>query len=211
MRVRVVTLRYSPTLGGFDDTVLAELVRDKEVLDFREHFYAVNRVPHLFCVVVYQDATVDPNALARAPEMAAKGANERSGGFDNRRRSQAPSTLDERDRLLWNELREWRSERAREEGVPAYVILRDREITAIVLAKPESPTALGHVPGIGPAKVKSHGKKILSILHGTGSVRHEPSGGPEPGETRPRAEPIEERQPVHPSPAMNEESEPWRS
>ena len=37
MRVKLFTLRYSATLGGFDETPLAEFARDKEVLAFREH------------------------------------------------------------------------------------------------------------------------------------------------------------------------------
>ena len=37
MRVKLMTFRYSATLGGFDDTPLVEFIRDKEVLSFREH------------------------------------------------------------------------------------------------------------------------------------------------------------------------------
>ena len=55
MRVRLLTFRFSGTLGGFDDSPLHELVRDKELLSFREHFFTVNDVPHLVCVVTYQE------------------------------------------------------------------------------------------------------------------------------------------------------------
>ncbi len=41
MRVKLLTFRYSSSLGGFDDTPLLEFTRDKEVLSFREHFFAV--------------------------------------------------------------------------------------------------------------------------------------------------------------------------
>lgn len=37
MRVHVVTLRDLPTLGAFDTAPLADFVRDKEILTFREH------------------------------------------------------------------------------------------------------------------------------------------------------------------------------
>lgn len=53
-----MTFRYSATLGGFDDTPLSDFARDKEVIAFREHFYTVNEVPHVTCVVTYQDAVV---------------------------------------------------------------------------------------------------------------------------------------------------------
>ena len=58
MRVKLVTFRYSATLGGFDDTALVDFTRDKEVITLREHFYLVNDTPHLTCVVTYQDAIV---------------------------------------------------------------------------------------------------------------------------------------------------------
>ena len=37
MRVKLVTLSYAPSLGGFDDRPLSDFVRDKEVLAGREH------------------------------------------------------------------------------------------------------------------------------------------------------------------------------
>ena len=73
MRVRLFTFRYSATLGGFDDTALREFIRDKEVLSFREHFFAVNEVPHLACVLIWQDAIVSAEqavAVARLPIRA---------------------------------------------------------------------------------------------------------------------------------------------
>ncbi len=62
-------------------------------------------------------------------------------------------------------MRAWRAGVAREEGVPPYVILTNRELREIVLKKPESPTALGHVNGLGPAKIKRYGEAILRQLH----------------------------------------------
>ena len=47
MRVKLFTFRYSPTLGGFDDTPLQDFVRDKDVLGFREHFFRSRLQPQL--------------------------------------------------------------------------------------------------------------------------------------------------------------------
>ncbi len=47
MRVKLLTVRYSFSLGGFDDTPLLEFTCDKEVLSFREHIFTVNDIPHL--------------------------------------------------------------------------------------------------------------------------------------------------------------------
>ena len=37
LRIKLLTFRYSSTLGGFDDTALVDLVRDKEVLGCFRH------------------------------------------------------------------------------------------------------------------------------------------------------------------------------
>jgi ATP-dependent DNA helicase RecQ len=151
--------------GGFDETPLAEFTRDKELLAFREHFFVLNEVPHLTCVLTYQDPVVDAGTLAQAREIASGVANgQRATGV--RRRSEPPADLDERDRALWVTMREWRWQTSREEGVPPFVVLTDREMTEVVVRKPDSPTALGHVPGIGPAKVRRYAKAILGILNG---------------------------------------------
>ena len=74
MRIKLFTFRYSATLGGFDDTSLLEFTRDKEIVAFREHFYAVNEVPHVTCVLTYQDAVIPLEV-----QQAALGALEELG------------------------------------------------------------------------------------------------------------------------------------
>jgi hypothetical protein len=80
MRVELITFRYSATLGGFDDTALVDVTRDKEVIAFREHFHSVNEVPHLSCVVHDQDAVV-PQAVLEQSRLVRQRpiATERSG------------------------------------------------------------------------------------------------------------------------------------
>ncbi|MBI4602809.1 MAG: HRDC domain-containing protein [Planctomycetes bacterium] len=186
MRVKLFTFRYSATIGGFDDSPLAEFTRDKEVLQFREHFFVLNDVPHLACVLTYQEAVVDAATLSQAREIASRPARFEGPGRGHRP-GPAPA-LDERARAIWASLRAWRAATAREEGVPAYVVFTDREMTEIVVRRPDSLTALGHVPGVGPQKVKRYGSRILEIL---GDARGSPA-------TLPAAEP--------PPPAMTQEA-----
>lgn len=171
MRVKLVTFRYSATLGGFDDTPLSDFARDKEVIAFREHFYTVNEVPHVTCVVTYQDAVVPQAALQAAREIPPRAAPAQGNGSTPRyqRRDGAPDPcegMNENERALFNHLREWRSRCAHDEGLPPYLILTNRQIVAIVRKRPESLTALGHIDGIGPGKIERYGVAILNCLHG---------------------------------------------
>jgi HRDC domain-containing protein len=180
-RAKLFTFRYSATLGGFDDSPLLQFVRDKEVLSFREHFFEVNDTPHLACVVTYQDAVVPAEALeaarvmkavmpTAAPASAAFHSNgaPRHGGWRgaNGDRADPAAGLGEPERALFNTLREWRARKAREEGVPPYLLLTNRQLLEVVVKRPESPTALGHLPGVGPGKVERYGREILSCLRG---------------------------------------------
>ncbi len=165
MRVKIITLSFSPSLGGFDDRPLAEFVRDKEILAVREHFFVVHDLPHVACLLTYQDP--GPTAAARATNGAAPRAREP--------RSDPPfADLDPRERVLFGELREWRFARARKDGVPPYVVFTNRELLAIVRARPATPSALAALPGIGAKKVERYGREILARFQTT------PPNGPTP-------------------------------
>jgi DNA helicase-2/ATP-dependent DNA helicase PcrA len=68
------------------------------------------------------------------------------------------------DDPLYVALRSWRAERARQDGVPAYVVAHDQTLAAVVDAKPPSPAALRRVKGFGPAKVEAYGAEILELV-----------------------------------------------
>jgi ATP-dependent DNA helicase RecQ len=72
------------------------------------------------------------------------------------------------DSPLVARLRQWRSEQAREQGVPAYVILHDRTLHEIAALQPDSPQALLAVPGIGVAKAQRYGGELLALVAGGG-------------------------------------------
>ncbi|CAN5673542.1 hypothetical protein BH18ACT2_BH18ACT2_11190 [soil metagenome] len=61
-------------------------------------------------------------------------------------------------------LREWRSKRSRADGVPAYIVVNDRHLRSIALARPRTPTDLIACDGIGPAKLDKYGDDILEAL-----------------------------------------------
>jgi len=61
-------------------------------------------------------------------------------------------------------LRTWRAERARADGVPAYVVAHDATLLAIVEARPGSIADLGRVKGMGAARVERYGAEILAVL-----------------------------------------------
>jgi ATP-dependent DNA helicase RecQ len=68
------------------------------------------------------------------------------------------------DAPLVAELRSWRSQRAREDGVPAYVVLHDATIDELAARRPRSSAELSSVKGLGPTKVERYGSELLEVL-----------------------------------------------
>ncbi len=62
-------------------------------------------------------------------------------------------------------LRQWRAELAREQGVPAYVILHDKTLRELAATRPATPDELLQVSGIGAAKAERYGTALLGVLN----------------------------------------------
>ena len=61
-------------------------------------------------------------------------------------------------------LRRWRLDRARSEGVPAYVIFPDRTIAEILARRPSSPAELAAIHGLGPARLARFGNELHAAV-----------------------------------------------
>ena len=61
------------------------------------------------------------------------------------------------------QLREWRTAEAKRLGFPAYLVLHERTLQAVAMARPANPAQLLAIDGIGPAKVERFGEAILKL------------------------------------------------
>lgn len=69
---------------------------------------------------------------------------------------------DEDDRF--EKLRAWRRTEAERQMKPPFVVFHDSTIRAIARANPQDLEALGHISGIGPAKLEAYGTAVLDLL-----------------------------------------------
>jgi ATP-dependent DNA helicase RecQ len=65
---------------------------------------------------------------------------------------------------LVSALRAWRSEVARQRGVPAYVVLHDSTIDGIATSRPTTLTQLRGIAGIGDKKLEHYGDELLALV-----------------------------------------------
>jgi ATP-dependent DNA helicase RecQ len=76
----------------------------------------------------------------------------------------ADSGLDAAAQALFERLRAWRSQVARQHGVPAYVVFHDGTLQAIARARPESKDQLRAISGVGEKKLENYGVQLLALV-----------------------------------------------
>ena len=74
------------------------------------------------------------------------------------------SDLAPADETLFQLLRRWRADTAREQAVPAYVILHDRTLRELAEVRPTSHGMLSGITGMGSAKIEHYGEELLALI-----------------------------------------------
>ena len=121
MLIRIFTLRFDPAIEGFDDEGLRRFIGDKAVRSVREHFFVKDETPYWTFMVMYD---VKPASGELTPE---KGGRKEKPDYR--------SILKEEHWPLFNALRDWRSEKAKTEGVPPYLVFTNLELAHIVVRR----------------------------------------------------------------------------
>jgi ATP-dependent DNA helicase RecQ len=100
-----------------------------------------------------------PQLMLRVPEkpQAARGKVARS---------QAAAAVPEADRALFQALRDKRTEIARAQNLPPYVIFHDKTLIELAAARPGSRGEMAKVPGVGETKLDRYGPAFLEVIAG---------------------------------------------
>ena len=85
---------------------------------------------------------------------------------------QDAGTLNPAAEQLFNDLRNWRTEQARPNHTPAFMILSDAVLRAIAISTPQNLSNLHAVPGMGPTKVDRFGADLIAICRGGNSAKN---------------------------------------
>jgi len=70
------------------------------------------------------------------------------------------------DGALFDRLRTWRLDRAREQKQPAFCVFTDATLTAIAQTRPVTPAELVAIPGVGVRKLQAYGDDVLGLVSG---------------------------------------------
>ena len=145
MKLKIFTLQFSDSMAGFDDKPLQDFITDKEVIDFSEHFFIHEKTPYLTILLSYRVLTDDEKRKDKFRPDPAK-------------------ELDEKEKRAYDALRTWRAARARQEGIPPYMIANNKQLAKMIKLRATTKSALAKVDGIGDAKTVKYGDEILQTI-----------------------------------------------
>ena len=101
--------------------------------------------------------------LLRVPTVAPKKGRQSKLAKPSRK-SAAPSDLDHQAQQRFDDLKAWRSEVAKEHGLPAYVIFQNATLAEMARQDPQDLDALAQISGVGAKKLEAYGTEILRVL-----------------------------------------------
>ncbi len=116
-----------------------------------------------------EDAEIAIEVQPEAPATAAKGARKARAATPRQKAEAATGgtaapMIDAGDKDLFETLKAWRLAAAKDEGVPAFRILTDKALRAIVAARPRTLMELYGLPGVGGRFVERRGKELLAAM-----------------------------------------------
>ncbi|GAA0637647.1 DNA helicase RecQ [Kutzneria viridogrisea] len=97
--------------------------------------------------------------MRREPERAARPAR-------SERKAAVPVDLPEGAAAVFEQLRAWRTAKAKEEGKPPYIIFNDATLRQIATEVPSTLEQLRGISGVGDNKLAKYGQQVLDTLSG---------------------------------------------
>jgi superfamily II DNA helicase RecQ len=145
LKLKIFTFQFSDSIAGFVDKPLQDFIADKEVIDFSEHFFIHEKIPYLKVLISYRLLADDEKRKLKL-------------------RRDPTKELDEEEKQAYEALRAWRSARARQEGIPPYMIANNKQLAKLIKLRATTRAALAKVDGIGDAKTAKYGDEILQTI-----------------------------------------------
>ncbi|MEP3430768.1 MAG: DNA helicase RecQ [Roseibium sp.] len=111
--------------------------------------------------------TEKSRTILRGEETIALRKDRSAAGLKKTRASRSASLADELeqdDRLLFERLRRLRTQIAKDQSVPPYVVFPDATLAGIASARPVTPDALLEVSGVGQSKLQKYGEAFLDLV-----------------------------------------------
>jgi superfamily II DNA helicase RecQ len=139
MGVHIFTIPFDPKKEVFQDDELRKFLVNKQVTRLEPQFFQHRDRAYWSVFVEYEAVLGDP-------------------------RSRDLEALNAPQQLLYQRLREWRSEQAEQDGIPVFIIANNTELRQLALRAPRTLDALRQIRGFGKKKVARYGQPIVGLI-----------------------------------------------
>lgn len=90
--------------------------------------------------------------------------NKRQSSATRTRKAAAAIEVPPESQQLFEDLRAWRLERAKQDDVPAFVVFADATLCELAVERPDDTAALLQINGVGAKKLDTYGDEVLEII-----------------------------------------------
>jgi len=147
MKIKVMTLKFNPETGQFDDDALTIFQEETTVNQFDSHFFTVNGVSFLSFVITY-DSFQQKTQILKRRDIEKKEIEE----------------LTPEESELFEKLKAVRKEKAFALGLPVYVLATNADILKVMKHRCVTMETLKNDAGFGKKKVSNIGKEFIDIM-----------------------------------------------
>ncbi|MEO1334925.1 MAG: HRDC domain-containing protein [Myxococcota bacterium] len=135
---------YIHTEGTFNDEAIQAFQDEHDVIDAQLQFFHHYGCPVWMVLVRYRGVA---------------NASERRERWDWR------ASLNDEEKKRFDRLKAWRAERAKKDGLSAYLILTNRQLASVIRRCPRNLAELRELGGIGEKTAERYGRAILAMLN----------------------------------------------
>ena len=137
MKVRIFTLPFKEEVQGFEDDLIHAFCQNKKVHEMKSEFFTNGGKPYWTVIVIYDILIQDEGKAVE---------------------------LDEKQKILYEELRKWRAEQAEKDGYPVFLVCNNKQLVQVIQQRCTSLEKLRSIKGFGKQKIAKYGKSITEII-----------------------------------------------
>lgn len=164
MKLKMFTLKFSPELDGFDDSALLQFLSNSEVSTVYQHAFEKEGQPYWAILVKYRHYLPGEQLVPPAGAANQAKGQKLAGGKQGGEKKYPSDDLSTEQKQLFENMRIWRYNRAKEIDKPPYMICNNKELEAIIKAMPKDVDALKEIGGLKQATVDLYGQEIVQML-----------------------------------------------
>ncbi|WP_326983795.1 HRDC domain-containing protein [Chryseobacterium sp. MYb264] len=147
MKIKIFKIRLSEEFLYQDQHSLDDFLGKNEILNVETAF--VNNENYWSVVLYFQELNTE-KTIVKEPRILKYSAENDELSHD--------------DLKILEALKQWRSERAKEQNLPIYFVATNKELVSVAKYKPAKKEELLEIKGFGKHKIENYGMEIIDIL-----------------------------------------------